>query len=344
MGETGRPIDDDEILIMGLGGTIAMQDQGQGAVPVEGVADLAAAAGLGPVTTSQVHQTSSGALGVEEWVELAATISAEAAAGRRGVVLTQGTDAIEELAFALDLMHDDEMPVVVTGSMRVGDQPGADGLANLADAVTVARSDTCRGIGVTAVLSSEIHAGALVTKGHSASPAAFESVPGALGWVVEGSPELVLSPRVRLGPIRPDPSTLHPSHVVLVSSLPGADPSTVSVLVDGSVDGVVVAALGGGHVPPSWVSPLAWLAGEIPVVYTTRTGAGPPLRRTYGFEGSERDLLAAGLIPAPTLPVTKVVTLLRLLLAAGHDPRIALGSGTRDTDPPIIEAKKEATT
>ena len=309
---------------MGLGGTIAMQDQGKGAVPVESVADLAAAAGIGPVTTSQVHQTSSGALGVEEWVELATTISAESAAGRRGVVVTQGTDTIEELAFALDLMHDDEMPVVVTGSMRVGDQPGADGLANLADAVTVARSDTSRGIGVIVVMSSEIHAAALVTKGHSASPAAFESTPGALGWVVEGSPELVLSPRIRLGPIRPDPGRLHPSNVVLVSPLPGADPSTVSALTDSGVDGVVVAALGGGHVPPSWVPPLTWLADEVPVVYTTRTGAGSPLRRTYGFQGSERDLLSAGLIPAPTLPVTKVVTLLRLLLAAGHDPRTTL--------------------
>jgi L-asparaginase len=96
----------------------------------------------------------------------------------------------------------------------------------------------------------------------------------------------------------------------------GDDPAVLAATI-GTVDGLVLSAMGAGHVPESLVEPLANATKAMPVVLATRTGAGSVLRDTYGFAGSERDLIAHGLIPAGSLDPLKARILLRCLLACG---------------------------
>ena len=108
------------------------------------------------------------------------------ASGVDGVVVTQGTDNIEETSFAFDLLVDDERPVVVTGAMRSPSQPGADGPANIRAAVAVAVSPLAKGMGTLVVMNDAIHAARFVRKMHGSSPSAFASPQcGSLGVVIE---------------------------------------------------------------------------------------------------------------------------------------------------------------
>lgn len=121
--------------------------------------------------------------------------------GSDGIVITQGTDTIEETAFVLDLLVDAETPIVVTGAMRNPSLPGADGPANLLASVQVASSFAARGLGTLVVFNDEVHAARFVRKTHTQNPATFRSSPvGPIGWISEGTPRiptrLPKSPRI----------------------------------------------------------------------------------------------------------------------------------------------------
>ncbi|MEH1130160.1 asparaginase [Micromonospora sp. CPCC 206061] len=234
-----------------------------------------------------------------------------------GVVVVQGTDTIEETAYLLDLHHPGPEPVVVTGAMRNPTLAGADGPANVLAAVQTAASTAARGAGCLVVLADEIHAARRVRKTHSTAGSTFQSPNGGpLGYVVEGQPRLVNALPYR--PVVPDPIDGRPQRVALVTICLGDD----GVLLDGLadlVDGVVVAGFGVGHVPQHLVGKLQELVELVPVVLASRTGAGPVLADTYGFPGSERDLLARGFTGAGFLDPLKSRILLSALLAAGAD-------------------------
>src|SRR6185437_4013034 len=115
--------------------------------------------------------------------------------GSAGIVITQGTDTIEETAFALDLLWAGHAPIVITGAMRNPSLPGADGPANLLAAVQVAASPTARGLGALVVFNDEIHAARFVSKTHTSKPSAFQSRhTGPIGWLSEGHPVVVSRP------------------------------------------------------------------------------------------------------------------------------------------------------
>ena len=256
----------------------------------------------------------------EDLTQLAAAVHTRLLAGAAGSVVIQGTDTIEETAYLLDLLHDLPQPVVVTGAMRNPTTAGADGPANLLAAIQVAASRQARDLGCLVVLADEIHAAARVRKTHSTSPGTFASPNGGpLGYLVEGTPTILHRPTVRHTVPASESGATQPRVGLYTATL--GDDGTLLKDMAGGLDGLVVAGFGVGHVPDTWLDPLTDLATRIPVVLASRTGAGPVLTGTYGFPGSERDLIARGLIPAGLLDPYKARILLHLVLAAGAERR-----------------------
>jgi L-asparaginase len=214
------------------------------------------------------------------------------------------------------LLLSTDAPVVVTGAMRNPTMAGADGPANILAAIRVAASPCARSLGCLVVVNDQVHAARWVQKAHTGSPAAFVSPDhGPLGHVIEGRVRIPVrirrSPALGFAPRRT-------ARVGLATIALGDDGTLIEALAE-HVDGLVVAAFGAGHVPAAVAPVLGKLAGRIPVVLASRTGAGPVHRVTYGFPGSERDLLARGLISAGCLDPLKARIMLHLLIAAGTD-------------------------
>jgi L-asparaginase len=307
-----------KIVLLTTGGTIAMTATGSGGGNLtQSAADLAAAApglsDIADVTAEAVLGKPSSSFTLNDLGQIAAAAS-RAAETADGVVVTHGTDTLEETAFALALLTRAETPIVLTAAMRRPDQPGADGPANLLAAVRVAASRAAQGLGVLVVVDDEIHSGPLVRKSHSFRTHAFSSAPfGPIGWVAEGRVRITLAPRWSL----PQLSYAGGSPVVpIVEAGPGLEAAVVEALSD-VADGLVVALSGAGHVAAGCVDALAGLAARKPVVFASRTGAGETLRASYGFGGGEIELLARGLIGAGPLDARKARVLLQLLLARG---------------------------
>ncbi|MGH3326482.1 MAG: asparaginase [Streptomycetales bacterium] len=303
---------------MSLGGTIAMADDGSGrVVPALSagaiVASVPALAGVATLEAVSFRQLPGAHLGLDDLIALAAEIERRLDRGTTGVVVTQGTDSLEESAYVLDCLLGRDESVILTGAMRHPEAAGADGPANVLAAVQTAASPEARGAGVLVLMNDEVHASRFVRKGHTTSPSAFQSpVSGPIGWVSEGRPRVVLRP-ARLPPIRVSPEGGDRS-VALVTVGLGDDGRLVRAAGDLGYAGMVVEATGAGHVPPEVADALADAASRLPVVLTSRTGCGEVLRATYGFAGSERDLLDRGLIPAGHLDGLKARLLLALLL------------------------------
>ncbi|WP_426567232.1 asparaginase [Angustibacter sp. McL0619] len=238
-------------------------------------------------------------------------------AGAQGIVMTQGTDTLEETAFLVDSVWPHDAPFVVTGAMRNPTLPGADGTANVLSAVQVARSSSARDRGALVVLDDEIHAAAHVRKAHSTSTGAFVSPDtGPLGRVVEGTVQFLGRTRRRQPLTGFTRKALQETRIALYTATFADDPAVLEA-VAGTCQGLVVAGFGVGHVPSALAPRLGELAATIPVVLASRTGAGPVLADTYGAVGSERDLRERGLIGGGFLHPFKARVLLRLLVASG---------------------------
>ena len=316
-----------------------MSGDGDGVTPELSAEELVAAVpGLGEVAaevsieTRDLRRLPGASLTFADLDELGAVVDEALDGGAVGVVVTQGTDTIEETAYYLDLHHHRAEPLVVTGAMRNPTLAGADGPANLLAAIQTAADTAASQRGCLVVFADEIHAAARVRKTHATSLTTFQSsVGGPLGYVVEGRPRFVAEAgdRVVVGKATTPGTT---PRIALVTTTLGDDESVLDGIAE-RCDGLVVAGFGVGHVPAALVEPLAALAARMPVVLASRTGAGPVLARTYGFAGSESDLRARRLIPAGFLHPYKAKVLLYALLAAGRSraevsAAFALASGT----------------
>jgi L-asparaginase len=283
------------------------------AASVEGIDEVA------DLRSSQFLQVPSPSITLAQVLVLRDEIATRVAAGSRGVVLTQGTDSIEEVAFTLDLLWDGDAPLVVTGAMRNPSLAGPDGPGNVLAATRVAASEAARGLGALVVMNDEIHAARFVRKVHTSNLAAFQSlVTGPIGWVSEGHVRIVTRPVGRMFIPLAAGAAIPP--VALVRVALGDDGRMLSNLAGLGYRGAVIEGMGGGHVPEVAMPLVRELSRQMPVILASRTGSGDVLAETYRFAGSEIELLEAGLISAGQLDGLKARLLLSLCLAANYKP------------------------
>jgi len=313
-----------EVTVLAAGGTIAMT--GAQATPA---LDADALVGLVPglAVATRTIATKPGALLTLADALAIARAAVEVADAGGGVVVTHGTDTLEETAFLCDLLYGGEAPVVFTGAIRPASHLGADGPANLRDAVTVAGDAAAAGLGVLVVFAGEVHAARGVRKVDSTGPAAFGSPGrGPLGHVGEG----ILGLAARVERRAPLPVARLDALVPVVTVGLGTDPRSVEAALAAGADGLVAVLLGAGHAPPDVLAALA--AAPVPVVATVRPERGAILRATYGFPGAEGDLRASPLIPAGALSPAAARMKLLACLGAGLD-RDAIAAAFAPDDP-----------
>ena len=302
--------------LLAAGGTIAMR--GERAVPALDATQLIEQ--LPPrVAASGIHAESvlalpSAQVTPTQALELGRRAAAAGSAGE-GVVITTGTDTMEELAVLCALLYDGEAPIVLTGANRPDSGPGADGPANLIDAVTVSSAPMAAGLGTVVVFGGEIHGAMTVRKVDSTGPAAFGSPgAGALGRIVEGRVWL------HAKPIRPRPLPVASldHRVEIVTAALGDAGRLLHAAADGA-DGVVIVALGAGHLPARMMRELRAVLERLPVVITCRPERSSMLFDTYGFEGAEADIRGSGAVCAPFLSAAGARMALMCCLGAGLD-------------------------
>jgi L-asparaginase len=232
-----------------------------------------------------------------------------------GIVVTHGTDVMEESAYLLDLTVPSEKPVVLTGAMRTASQIGYEGLANLIAAVRVAASPQARGLGAVIVMNDEIHAARFVTKTHTQSVDTFKSLSfGPLGRV-DGD-QVVIGQRVARQLIPCD--GLEPN-VALIKLASGVDDGFLRYAMEEGAKGVVIEALGGGRVPPWWMPTIRGaVEAGVAVVIASRCPSGR-VWDGYGYKGAYKDLRGAGVLFANGLNGQKARIKLMVVLEAAED-------------------------
>ena len=304
------------VRLIAVGGTIAMQ--GERAVPsldaaglLDGLPGLAARHTLEAETLLSVPGPQ---LSLDQALQVARRAAAAARSGE-GVVVTTGTDTMQEVAVLCAMTYGGESPIVLTGANRPASNPGADGPANLLDAVALAAAPAASGLGVVVAFGGAIHAAMSVRKVDSTGPAAFGS-PGAgpLGRIVERRVWL------HAKPLRPPPLAVErlAHRVEIVTSALGDDGELLGQAA-ASGDGVVLVAFGAGHVSPPMLARLRQAAARVPVLVTCRPERSSMLFDTYGFEGAEGDVRDSGAVCVPFLSPHAARIALLCCLGAGLD-------------------------
>lgn len=317
------------VVVLATGGTIAGSSgdpassaQYQAAtVPVSQLVQaVPALADVARVEAEQVAQVDSKDMTFGLWQQLAARVAYwSGQPDVAGIVITHGTDTLEETAMFLHLTQPCSVPVIITAAMRPATSLSADGPLNLLDAVRVAAHPDARGLGVLVVLNQQIHAGRDVTKAHTSAVDAFVSPnAGPIGYVQDAYIRFTRAPSRREAPCLPVPSAWPMVEIVVSHAQPGR--VAVDALVSAGVKGLVVAATGNGSVHEILVAALADAAAAgVAVVRSSRTGAGHvsiPARLAAG----------AGLFAsAADLNPYKARVLLLVALAA--DPALGVDAG-----------------
>ena len=230
-----------------------------------------------------------------------------------GIVITHGTDTLEETAYFLDLFIETKKPVVMTGSMRNFSELGYDGLSNLVSSILVASHPESVHMGVLVVMNDEINAAAEVTKTHTLALDTFKSLEfGPIGIVERDN---VLYYRQTHYPhLHIAPNSIC-TDVEIVKVYSGASSVLLNLLIDGGLKGLVIEALGRGNIPPQMVPGVERaIAMNIPVLITSRCPKGRVLD-SYGYEGGGHHLKQLGVIFTENLSSQKAR--IRLMLVLG---------------------------
>lgn len=234
--------------------------------------------------------------------------------GYDGVVVTHGTDTLEETAYYLELTLDIKIPVVVTGAMRSSNEIGADGLANLRSSLVVSTDDESRDKGVLVVMNDEVHTATYVTKTHTTNVATFQTPTfGPIGLVSKNN---VIYFQKLIKEEHYEVNTTE-KKVYLLKAYAGMDEKLINAVCDLGADGLVIEALGAGNLPPQTVSAVRnCIKKSIPVVFVSRAFNGVT-QDVYDYEGGGKRFQQDGVIFTTGLSGQKARVKLMILLEAG---------------------------
>ena len=314
------------IHLLFTGGTISMQRDpvAGGNVPTHGGEALVRFArgldAIGPYRIENWAMVPACHLGPERLWELRGRVREIADSGEvRGIVITHGTDTIEETAYLLDRTLDRKVPVAITGAMRTSTDEGWDGPRNLLDAAAIAADDRSAGRGVMVVFNGKVFAGRTAVKVHATDLDAFAAPHAApIGRVGDRCVEYEVAKRdsEEAGNKKHlEPKELS-ARVALIPMVVG-DKGEMLDLARPTHDGVVIEAFGSGNVPPGAVPAIGrWIEEGKPTVLATRTPLGmvTPL---YAFEGGGSRLVAMGAIPAGPRTPSQARMELMIALSSG---------------------------
>lgn len=312
-----------KIIVLTTGGTIAMKSapDGLGVVPAVSGADLVQAVPgldrLCEIETREFSNIPSCQMTPQKMLSLAHEVKkALADPAVNGVVITHGTDTVEESAFFLDTVLDENKPVVFTAAMRDAGGISPDGPKNILCAVRTALAREAADLGVLVVLNEQIHSAREVAKTHAANTAAFASPYwGPLGYADDDSVVILRKPVPR--------EHFFPEHVDneahLLKMTAGMPSDLLDWLIDQNAAGIVIEGFGRGNVPPAiQESMIRAVKKGIPVVLASRTGSGRPAH-AYGYAGGGRISWENGIIFAGELTGIKARLLLMLALGENRD-------------------------
>jgi len=311
------------VTVLSTGGTIASTETDEGARPDKEGAELVEAAGeaeqYASLTVEEVAHIPSFDMDFETMAAIVERAEAAATAGADGVVVTHGTDTMEESAYFADLTLSESVPVVFTGAQRRPDEPSADGSANLIGAVRAVTSDPLLTAGGSyVVFNDQVHEADQVTKGHTSRLDTFRSPNG-------GPLATIDRERVRY---HHEPSSHAPSYppvvpeanVRIVPSAAGAGRGPIDDALAAGVDGLVVEGTGLGNTTTAIGGAIAdAIADGVPVVVSSRCVAGATTP-VYGGDGGGETLRKHGVAFAGELPAQKARIKLMLAISEASDP------------------------
>jgi L-asparaginase len=316
---------DQHVVLLATGGTISSRSSETGGAVASDTGEQVFKA-LGsrvsyPVRVLDVFQKGSYLLTFDDMLTVCATIREVLQDPNvLGVVVTHGTDTMEETAYLADLAHTDERPVVFTGAQRAADSETPDGPDNLARAIAVAGSQDARGKGVMVHFAGTVFPAAGVRKSQTLLLNAFANPDfGVLGHVsARGEVSMAGNGRRPEALPLPQPDGRSP-RVDLVAAYPGADSTLMHAALEAGAEGIVLQGTGSGNANTSICSEVAAaVAAGVVVVTSTRVDAGPVVP-VYGAGGGGEDLRAAGAISSGHLRPSQSLILLSLLLRINPD-------------------------
>ncbi len=323
------------VVLIATGGTIAMKIDPVKNAPVPAISGddlLATVPGVGKyahVEVINVSNVPSDYMDPVRWVQLTKVVQETLARPEvSGVIVSHGTDTLEETAYWLDLTVKSEKPVVLIGAQRNASESDFDGPHNLLNAVRIAVDQEAHGKGVMLAMNGQINAAREVTKTHTSSVETFKS--GDYGFIGVVDNDRVVFARAPLRRQFVPLKTATMPDVEIVAMYGGADGRLLRAAVDSGAQGIVVQALGWGNMNIPMFSAVKYaLSKNIPVVIASRVPNGRVLPN-YGFEGGGKTLVDAGAVMADDLSPQKSRILLMLLLQNGissqHDLQAAFSN------------------